>query len=236
MVTGLERTNVLDLAVPENVIRTMNLRLQIIAEPKVEIVRRGNVVQLQEAVDEHGNSLLPESPRIRSRVGLSPGSSLWSVDVPLHYPANAGQRIARIRGSIVVGVQTRPETMEFDEIMTARDVTRTAGEQRFEFNELRKVGEDQFHAIVTIHAVPANRQQEGVSIFSRPDTTLLDAHGRAYAYGNYQPQSISANQATMRITFNRSANAGEPAKLVWAVPVETQDIELNFMFTNLPLP
>jgi hypothetical protein len=231
VVTGLHRNNVADLHLPETIRRDVHIRLQIMAEPRVDIIHREGV-QLVEAVDEKGNSLLPRAdqrwPQSSSMVH-SPG---WTVNMPLHYPEEAGQRIARLRGSIAVRVQTDYDRIEFENVSSARDVRRVLGDREFGLQELTRPSETEYRVMV----VAPGPVREANDLVRRSRARLLDERGRETPLVRGWPTTSRDGQPAGRFTFARRDDMGEPAKLVLEIPVATRDININFEFTDLPLP
>jgi len=84
--------------------------LQILPEPRMTMTQAG-AVQLLEAVDDRGNSLLPTSNGIETPFGNMgfPGPGMFPVNstVQLHRPDSPGRLIKKLRGTVEVSVSAR---------------------------------------------------------------------------------------------------------------------------------
>ena len=67
---------------------------------------------------------------------------------------------------------------------------------------------------------------------------LVDAEGHAYTMGGI---TTGGNDQKMeyRYNFNRfggEARIGQPAKLIWDIPIETKEVAVPIEFRDLPIP
>jgi hypothetical protein len=151
----------------------------------------------------------------------------------IQYERGAGQRIARFRGNIPVTILTGSEIVDFEDVLSARDVIRTAGEWRFEVKEVQPTGNNHYRAMVVVHG--ASAVPELASLVNPPFVRLIDARGQELTYVGSGGTS-GATQANGELTFTRGTGVGEPTTLLWEVPLATREIILNFDFADLPMP
>lgn len=92
-------------------IEQFQAQIEVMAEPRLLLGQRGNL-KLLEAVDDKGNSLLPagvldvDEQDLGERLEFNGGTSL-NLTLPLHYPREAGQKIAKLRGSLPLALAAR---------------------------------------------------------------------------------------------------------------------------------
>jgi len=87
-----------------------SVQLQILPEPRMTLSQAG-AVQLLEAVDDRGNSLLPASKGVEmpfANMGFAnPGMLAVNSTVQLHRPETPGRLIKKLRGTVEVSVSAR---------------------------------------------------------------------------------------------------------------------------------
>lgn len=235
---SLQRQSSLQLSDPQNISRSLSLQLVVLAEPKVNVLRYTYQPQLEEAVDDKGNSLAPQ------RHGSSFGSSgsrqfMWNINVPLQQPENGGSTLKSLRGSFKVTVQTRSESVDVPDIMTTEPVTRKVGDLTITVHPAQRQDDRRFEVKLVVERGPNMDQQSFYNMLNQVrGIQLLDADGNTYRYSG-RNSSTSGDRAEMTARFYTRGNndsIGEPARLVWEIPVNVQDIDVPFTFTDLPLP
>ena len=253
LVTNLQRTNSVDLSNSQNIQRNMSMQMQVMAEPKVRIVRFSYNPELTEAVDDKGNSLLIAGRSYDGGMNMSSSRGLmWNVSSSLQYPANAGQKIAKLRGRMRVMAQVRSEKIEIPDVLTAKDVSKTLDGHRMTLKEVKKTSDRQYQLTIVFYRDSMD-QQKFYEMVNNPTVRLLDSEGREFSFnGNYGGNS-SGEQSEMKLGFSQGSPGGiirrrigdagtpapagsEPAKLVWELATSTQEIFVPFEFTDLPLP
>ena len=227
------------------------LSFNVLAEPKLRVMPGPAAVQLTEAIDDAGNSLLPG--RDTPEVSYNSGGPAWSFATRLRYPTDPpGKRIDRLAGVITLPVAVRFATLELTDItaagphvMTAAVVAEEPSESpRFAVRNVTQTGE---RWEVSLSAVaPRGRQDEFnrlQQMLYNPDVRLLDETGRSIlrSSGPNFTSSDVPNSLYMTLVFDRNLSDGRPApgparRLVWRVPVETRQIALPFEIRNLPMP
>ncbi len=232
------RSNSVELSNPGNVQHDFQLTLSAFVEPKIKVVQSSYNVNVTEAVDEKGNSLVTAN---RMYDGMSSGQQwMWNMSANLNYPENAGKTITKFKGSVKFMVQTKSETLDVPDILTVKNLQKTVAHRRMLVKECKKNG-DQFEVSMTIY-------RDGMSAadwnaIQNPGYTvrLLDKEGRSLSANGWGGGG-GGNEMSYNWTFNRNTwggdegKVGEPHRLVWEIPLETKEQNISFEFKNLPLP
>src|SRR5688572_19546597 len=164
-----------------------------------------------------------------------------------------GIRLVVLRGSAMVQLQTRAETIEVPNILSARNVTRSIGGMTLTVRDVKKAA-DRYEVTVVVtreggggaraHAMPAvdpgavdwQRVQQSLA-----ELRLVDDQGRALERISFS--SGGTDQSTEVIATFTPIEAGgirqrtgEPSRLVWRVATEVKDVVVPFEFRDVPLP
>ncbi|HEY7116108.1 MAG TPA: HEAT repeat domain-containing protein [Tepidisphaeraceae bacterium] len=233
------RSNSIDLASPANVQRDFSLGLSAFAEPKIHVIQSSYNVNVEEAVDDHGNSLA-SSDRIMN--GMSSGQQfIWNLSARLAYPAhNPGTRIARFKGSVKFTVQTKSQTLDVPEILNAKNLERTVAGRRIVIKQAKKNG-DQYELQMTIYRDQMGEQEWSSMQYPGYALRLLDKDGKALSSrgwgGGFDGKEMNYNWNFARDAWGgEDTRAGEPFRLVWEIPTQTREMEVRFEFKDLPIP
>jgi hypothetical protein len=235
-----------------------NLAVELIVEvePKLNLLARGGRPRVIEALDEQGRSM---QLQVRSDEDdfdlISDRSRQWRFGVSLFRPGGDSQRIAvlRVATSAVVGVQH--ESVVIADPLQARNVVRQSAGQELTLREIQvnrpgrgRRGDDQgAQYVVSVSVTRLNNNNGQARLpWSRgaPTLRLLDAAGRALTLDDVESRSRDEDEARGNIqytmTYTQEAGArgqpGQPAQLIWEVPVQTRQIQIVGEFRDLPLP
>jgi len=219
------------------------LQLTAFAEPKLRVLRAGNMVNLDEATDDRGNSLLPGPSTAPRYYGYYSGAGAWHLFANLQYPKEPGTRITRLRASATFTVQTKSQRIEVNHLPEVKDhVQVVGGTTRITIHEFKKAaGDAQYQLKVSVgsEVTGLNRWDE-MQKSIQSHLHVLDANGRAWDSRGWSTNTSNA-EMTMEITYMRGNGpdgrpAGDPVKLEWEIPTETRDLTIPFEFTDLPMP
>jgi hypothetical protein len=239
VVTRLHRTAMLDMTRPEHVNRDLQLHMVMMAEPKLRVLQQMGI-EVESAVDELGNSLLMPA----ANAPFAPGgggrtrTARWNSVIRLSPEPTAATRLARLKATARVVLQTRAEQLEIPDALSAGQGTHVLGGHSVTIREIRGT-ENQVELRVTIPrrdgaggAWP-NVQQLGQSV------ELLDARGRPLPRSG-GGTSTTPQQWEFRWNFQRQVAPGEPPeeplRLVFEIPTESVEVSVPFEFQDLPLP
>jgi hypothetical protein len=234
----INRSHSVDLNQAKNVRRSCSVQFMIYPEPKMRVLQGTHAARIEEAVDEQGNSLA--MPGMAPDMGFNTNTWPWNMSASLMPQVNTGQRIARLRGSGRFLIQTRSETAEITEVLSARDITKTVAGKRFKLKEIRRQG-NQYVAMITLYRAGWQPQEWNYMMYPQQTFRMLDARGIPLMRLGNGTSGGGADQMDIDIQFQRqnwngTENAGEPVKLVWEVPVQTKEVTVPFEFKDLPLP
>jgi hypothetical protein len=229
-----------------------------VAEPKLRVVRASYLAKLDEAKDDRGNSLIvgDEADDNVRRGGLDlaftgNNTGQWQFTARLANVKNMGTKLTTLRGSAMVQLQTRSETMEIPNILSANNAARSAAgvtltvrvammvADRYELNLFisRADGGPAAGADNLAEALDWQRVQQSLA-----DMRLVDDQGRTLERGSF---SSGGNDQSTEVTMSFSAieatpgarnPTGEPSKLIWRLATEVKDVVIPFEFKDVPLP
>jgi hypothetical protein len=227
----------IDLSAPNQSTSTCTIQMILCAEPRITVLKVLSGVRIEEAIDENGNALSVSPSAVPDHMPpvTSPLLNLTAALAPT--PA-AGKTIARLKGHVRLVIQARSETVEVPNILAAKNLTRTAGSRSFLLKDVTRSGET-YTLQMTLYRDRSNRP-DCTDINISGTFRLVDAAGRLLTrrspFSPPDAERIDLNLMFGREDWAGAEGAGEPAKLIWEVPVEARQLSLPFLFTNLPLP
>ncbi|MCY2951878.1 MAG: hypothetical protein NTU53_07855 [Planctomycetota bacterium] len=228
-----------DLNQPGNVSRVCSIQMLVFAEPKIRVLQGSYVAKIEQAVDEKGNSLVGV-PRAVSESMQPPSNWFWNLSVSLQPPAGVGQRIAKLKGTVRFIVQTRAEKAEVGDVIGARNVTKVVGGKRFTLKGVRKQGE--LYVVQMTLYRSGWTANEWMLMYPYNVFKLVDGKGNPLLRtSNAGGGGGGGDEANVNLTFRRqnwpgAEDGGEPAKLVWEIPIESKEMVVPFEFRDLPMP
>lgn len=214
------------------------LNLFAFSEPKLKVVRSGSSVQLEEAVDDHGNSLIPVGPDNRGFYGGG-GGGCWQLFCRLGWPHNAGRRIKSLKGRTSFTVQTKSQTIRIDNLVSVKDKAEVVNGVPLTVRSFSK-SDGGWELKLSITPDPQNPMgwiQLQQSMMNK--LTIVDAQGTALDHRGMSSRGIN-NDIELNLQFAQSnrpdGRSGEPLKLLWEFPLETKDLTVSFKFADIPMP
>lgn len=216
------------------------LNLTVYAEPKITVLRTAGNVKIDEATDDHGNSLIAPENAARNFWGGYAGVGGWALYAPMRYPdKNPGTRIVKFKGSTTFIIQTKMQTLELQNVLALHETTRTVNGVQLTFKELKKQG-DVYQLQVRLGQPSfggAEWQQLVDGLQNR--LQLQDAEGRPFDHRGMSSSGTN-DSLDMTLDFARSPRPdgktqGEASKLVWEIPLETKEVNVPIEFHDLPL-
>ena len=236
---GITRTHNVDFGDPANSAPSVQARFQVLVDPKLRVLKGPSHLELTEITDEKGQSLIPQQLG-RSRLNSPSWGTSWTWDftVPLKWTPQTGQRIASIKGAARFLIEANQERWEINNVLNAKEQTKTIGDATYTFQSLRKNGGNVEVKVVMNHPGRANAPHAMDYSMLQQSLTLVDQQGRRWAQsggggggGDRVEYSVSFwNQS------NPNAPVGDPARLIWTIPTEFREVEVPIQFKDLPLP
>lgn len=235
---SLERIHQVDLTRGREPERRCDLRFVLYAEPRITIVKGDSRITIIEGVDENGRKLTP-SAAVAVSSAQAVRTWMWAMSAGLTLPEGAGQKIASLKGAVRLQVQTRSLRVEFDDVLTQKDVVRTVAGRKVVFKEAKKAGTETYTVQIEVHRDPGKPAEwNDIDLYST--FRMEDAEGKSLTRRNPGGRGAGGSGVmNIVLTFGRESwagGAGEPAKLVWDMPLETGEIEVPFEFSDLPMP
>jgi hypothetical protein len=218
----------------------------------VDALRDGVQFDIKEAVDEKGNDL--------SGAPLNGGGALWlrRFEIPLQRKADAGRKLARLRGTIKVMVVAKRERWEIPNVLAAKNLSKTIrgplGEETWTVQNVEVVPTEagpRYQAHVTVvpkqplvaeEATEEELQARQMVQSSLRDwsqmVSLVDTGGRIYPF----MEGVEDTGEVVTIPFappdegDPLNRPGPPAKLIIDIPTDVREVEIPFDIKDLPLP
>ena len=241
---GIRRCNVVSLAYPDRARRSFAIQLTAYTDPKAQVLAYCPRLQVAEAVDDRGNSLVIPDARSQAPQGpeaIKPPWS-WALAADLWDPPNLGTRLVRFKATARFVIRTRMHVWEIKDPLAMRDIVCTAGGWRVSFNELTSSA-DKYRLRATIHSDGVPRQQweqmKRNDWWALTAIRVLDEQDRELVPGLVDRRGSDDTKIGLDIELRPRASQrgfGRPARLIWEIPLEGTEVEVPFEFTDLPLP
>lgn len=238
-VQGARSTSV-RFAAPDQQQHELLLQLAVIPEPGLRVLRGSKHPKFDEILDEHNKPLAITMSGADQPVAGGPFG--WNLEARFKYGTNAN-RLARMKGSARYVVQTKAETWEVADVLSAKGATKMVDKRQYRVDELKKLDtkDGEVYALRVAVAVPGGRlDPEAVSTIHPANLEVLDAQGhpmvfKAWSHARERQAGEFVFQF-IRAPEGGKPAAGEPAKLLWAIPTATEEVTVPFDFKELPLP
>jgi hypothetical protein len=234
MVTAsrITRSHSIDLAQTPQRRDDFTIQLTIMAEPKLRVLQSHPLV-LEEAVDEHGRSLVPPAER-HTHVSSHPH---WRINASgrMAYPQEpAPMRLVRLRGSMRFVLQTQSQTLEVRDVLQAEESTHETAIGRIVIHPVSS-SEHNTEVRATLH-----REGRSQEMWERANTLhrsarLLDAEDRPLPTGG-GGWGGGNDQYELRWHFHSRDEVGPPVRFVLEIPTQVQEIDVPVEFDDLPIP
>lgn len=222
---------------PGNISRSQSIQFYCYTEPKLQITQHPYTVNLTEATDDTGKSLvIPQDPN--NFEGFNQDNQfVWNSSSQLVVHEPGAKKIVSLKGTVRLQAAIKTRVIEINDILNAKNVTDSAGGITITFKDATVSG-DQVDVNLTL-LVPPNSENIGYQLAQK--IKLLDSSGVAL-----QNEGIngggSMTKLEYKINFSKrfydegEKKAGNPTKLQIPIVLETKPVEYHFEFKDLPLP
>jgi len=211
------------------------VNLSLWADPKVRVLAGSYYLELQEAVDENGKSIAGAQPTS----GVTRTGSRWQHRMICRLTVKEGEsrRIARLRGLARLRIMSKWERWQVGDVLKIANVSRDFPDARCTINRVQANGQN-YQVLITIQGKAVQPGLANLQPFNpRESIELQDASGQAFLASSLSGRGGNGSmEYTLQFRARPGADFGEPAKLIWTVPVETEDIQVPIDFRNLALP
>ena len=223
-----------------------NAQMLIMFEPKVRISSYYSSPQIDEAVDDKGNSLVNKAQQGSSSPNSASRQTQLGLGLNLIYPqTNPGTKIVKLRGKVRLNVATRAESVEVSDL-TKEQTQKSPSGRRITVRGVKPQNDNennrQYNLQVTFYRDGTDQQKFAESL-NIPTVRLLDKDGRELQYQHNSRNDSNENEANQTMVFyrygrneGREEDVGEPVKVIWDVTTDTKEISVPFEFTDLPMP
>jgi hypothetical protein len=227
---------------------SLTMQLGIFVDPSQDMVQVGPI-SLTEAADENGLPLLPTN-RGSTGMTISQPSLIQNTPISLNCPPNAGKKIARIKGALHARVATKTQLVEIESPLTAKALTRQIPDYDLTIEPLKQLANGNNPNTNLLYQIKVSfkaRDREGGGLRQESNRdfwplistiTVTDANGLRFStYGwNGGGAANGIIEYTTNFIAAPGSGLGEPARLTWKVPVETEEIRIPFELKDLPIP
>lgn len=224
------------------------LNLQLLAEPRMSVTMNGPV-QLTEAVDDRGNSLLPANLQGTvfqhnsgyNRFEMVGGAAVQAV-IPLKYPEDPGREIKRLRGKIALTVSSRKDDPLTIPLASAKGKTFRTSEVFLTVHETRPEPNSEA-VLVDLSIRPVETATDGLlgqEVFQfrvpgNPQSQLEVADAQGKVLGQWHMTSQMQGPDGTRMTLRLMPGDGVPDQLRY-YDLARAVTEAEFEFTNVGMP
>jgi hypothetical protein len=221
-------------------------RLQVMAEPRLGLSQNGPL-QLLEANDDHGNSLLPPAAM---PVSLTPaagylGSSCRSslnLQAPLRRPDNPGTTISVLRGTVPLRVVARRPNPLIVPLASAAGRTFEHGDLHVAVHEVRSEPNTRHRQIeLTVRVDRPDAQPGGDAVSSVDAGARVDALEHHLEVIDDRGEPLPWVQTTVdveasRVTLTIAGPAGGEPREVRCYGLAETTVTVPFTFRDIPMP
>ena len=211
------------------------LNMSIYPEPKITVVRGGGGIELDEVVDDHGNSLIPGHNRQPGGWGGFAGMGGWNVYAPLQYPQkNPGSKIVLFRGRTTFNVQTKVQQLRIDDVLHLSPTTTTVQGIQITLESFARKNEGYELKVLVNQPNFASPQWQLLMEQIQVRLRILDSRGNEL---NHRGMSTNANASRLELNleFGPGPATHEPSRLVWDIPTESKPLTVPILFNDIPL-
>jgi hypothetical protein len=215
-----------------------SMNLSVYPDPKLKVLRGSYQLDVKEAVDDLGHSLV--APGKASGTSSS-GGFRHDMTVPLVYAPGTGSKLARLNGTAQFTVLVKSESWIVADALKVNQATHDTPFGKCIIKQLTRKSTDQYQLEVLFEG-RANDSMAAVAgdvSGLQRNIRLLDANDRPWqAYGGGSTSDGTHTECRLIFMRNRGpADApGEPAKLIWEIPLQTREMTVTVELKDLLLP
>ncbi len=253
LAANVQRHETLDFGDPQNPSRQYSIYVQVCADPKMRIIRANQNMEVSQAADEKGNSLVVKQTGYMGYHSGNQNPWFWELQAPLQLSPDIGKRLVEFKGVAKFSVQTKTDRWEFGDPLKIKNQEKKIADDSVTLTILSVGRNAQNQNSVEVRLAISVKSKARLNLFARSDERhplteysvlaqsikLLDARGRAFQNhgggggGGGTKWEYSFNFAQRD---DQGQALGDPAKLIWDVPVEIKEVAVPVEFKDLPLP
>jgi hypothetical protein len=225
--------------------RRIRLRFEFYADPAYRGLTHTHYLNITEAIDEHGQSLVPGDNLAQS---VSSGNGTFSFEAAVAQlpDAKMATRLVSLKATAGLLVQTKGARIEVDHVAKAREVVRSAAGVKLTVHSCDRIpGGWSVNVTAERAGMPLREWELARELFFPLGPRLLDEHGRSDHWvlqGRGDDRKVGPERVDGSVRFLHTegpaaaANAPAPVKFIWDLPADTKALEIPVEFKDLPLP
>jgi hypothetical protein len=255
MVSHIGRHESLEFDNPNGAKREFVVSVDVFADPKLKIIGKDYLIDVAVATDDKGNSLVLKAGKQDGFLDIGRQDPLLHLQAPLQTRPDNGSKLVELKGVARLSVLTKSERWDLGHpLKITKEQQRVVNEK--ETLTVRSVApaphnptEIEVKIAIAIEDAPDPnlprprhdvRDLKPRCEYLQECLTIVDAQGRRFPRGFLQSASGNGNTWEYSLTFSppdgQGLPVGEPAGMIWDVPVEITEVEVPVEFHDLPLP
>jgi hypothetical protein len=216
-----------------NTTSNLNLQLSAMVEPKLRVVGGFDGNWVRECVDEKGHQLVQPGPPMRFEGG---GMRQWSMPLMtnLRVVPGMGKKIAKLTGVLAFNIQTKSELLELDDLPSAGNVTKIAGDNTITIQKFTP-GNGPYQLQISVGG-PASSGRWDIAQNLISSLQILDEHDNPLQMISTATSNSLNGQMSMTLGYISNPPSGPPKKLRWEITTETRPMKIPFELDDIDLP
>ena len=210
-----------------------SMNLTVYPEPKITLLHGVTNLKIIEAVDDHGNSMLPPvNNRTISSGGFSAGAA--QLFAPLISPQKPGDQNGTFRANATFNVQTKVQQIQIPDIMKVKNFHVPIRGMDITVKDLVQK-DNNYELRVSIVQSP-NLPPELRNVYELVQNNLRLVDNRGIELPHHGMSSNPRPDGTeITLIFGQTIPAHAPDKLMWDIPLESKPLVVPIHFTDIPL-
>jgi len=226
-----------DLAEPANAQSHANIELLALIEPQLNLFQTDNVVQVTEAIDEHGQSIAARPLRGQPNIRIESQGLHWPIYAAIDPKPNR-HLLARLHGVVRVQVLAKTERLEVADIMSASE-QRTVAKLRIGIGPAKTTPQRYEVPVEIFRDSMPDTAWERVKHYAsmRRRCALLDARGEAMPSEQLVEKTDQYSMKSLAVIWRSPGSSDNPpATLRWDIPSIVTEMRLPIDLREIPLP
>ena len=216
--------------------QSLRLRFELLWEPRVIPILVQQAMSDLEILGDDGQAIEVAAPE--GTIQLPVQSTVAGLDlvVPLKLPDRSTQSIKQLNGQFTALIPGREETFEFEELESARNVTREVDGLTVTLDQVRKNG-SLFEVRIRLKIANAGKAfQSHLDWASNNEVYLEGPDGQRIDNPNFERYFESEEEIGFAYLFPIDEEEITGYRLVYKSPVAIVDVPFDFELTEIELP
>lgn len=247
IIDQLVRTNTVDPSLEQDITGVLEIHCIILTDPKARPLVKPFGLTLDELIDAQGNPLPLPGRHPYGGDFFDRSDLIQNMSAHLHYPSDQGDSISRLKIIVRALMATKTQTLEIPDILSALGTEKSVAGIHCRIGDV-EASDGRYRVQITMTCedqTPEALGQLKEILSSGIGIKLVDKAGRPIPFRSVDTirqvqeedkKSLSATLDFRQNQFTTANPPGEPARLLWDIPVEIKEISIPFEFNNLPVP